>query len=284
MTAFVFERIIKSDKNAYKEDKMNENVQREENMNQITKETFEFLWFSYFGITVETAKGMDSDELIKICAKRAYLDMCRTLEFTNVKNKKDEENNSKKENITEKEIKEREAFRDTVCKIIAGDISCHVLKSDVDSFDETHKKVCKFIMKKANNYKGGDGKKLLKEEFTYGQAQKWLNMTIKYMYLMGFWKKEFENIEKVLHVPVDSYIIQAVWNKECIELPLIKEKLRQDGTRGAYSDEKVKSWSKWDDTMYDNFQTSLKNYLKIMPQYKTPLEWEAEAWIKVAKK
>ena len=72
---------------------MSENVQKEENMNQITKETFEFLWFSYFGITVETAKGMDSDELIKICAKRAYLDMCRTLRFT-----EDGDNNSKEEN------------------------------------------------------------------------------------------------------------------------------------------------------------------------------------------
>ena len=266
MTAIVFERIIKSDKNTDKEDKMNENVQREENMNQITKETFEFLWFSYFGITVETAKGMDSDELIKICTKRAYLDMCRTLRFT-----EDGDNNSKEENG-------RETFRDDIiCNVILKMIKDCIFKSSESSFDGIHKTICEEIKTRANRK---DDVKILKVDFTYGQAQKWLNMTIKYMYLMGFWKDKFEKIEKVLHVPVDSYIIQAVW-KTNVFLPLKNEKVNR---QSAYSDEKVVSWSQWDDTMYDDFQTSLKKYINDETPYGTPLEWEAEAWIEVAER
>ncbi|MBQ8791414.1 MAG: hypothetical protein IJZ51_08890 [Ruminiclostridium sp.] len=246
---------------------MKENV-----LNRITKETFDFLWFSYFGITAKAAEDMNEDKRIMLCAQRAYLDMNRTLRFT-----EDNNNESKEKNNSEKE---RENFRNTICGIIADNIKRHILKSDEDSYDDIHKKVCTFIIEKVNSYKDD----FMADNFTYGQAQKWLNMTIKYMYLMGFWKDEFKNIEKALHIPVDSYIIQAVWEKECVEIPLLEDKLPKKGTRGAYSYEKVKRWSKWEYDEYQEFQDSLKKYIDATKQHKTPLEWEAEAWIEVAER
>jgi len=50
-------------------------------MNNLTNETIEFLWYSYFGVSVQKAKTMDKNQLMLICAEKAYLDMNRTLSF-----------------------------------------------------------------------------------------------------------------------------------------------------------------------------------------------------------
>ena len=53
-------------------------------------------------------------------------------------------------------------------------------------------------------------KKLLKlnEKFTCGQAQKWMNMTLKYLWLLDLLPAEIE--EESLHVPIDSFILQKL--------------------------------------------------------------------------
>lgn len=85
-------------------------------------------------------------------------------------------------------------------------------------------------------------------------------------------------MEPVLHVPVDRYIIEAVWENEDVILPLIPEKICKNGKRGAYSDEKVKSWSKWEKEEYINFQNSLREKLNG----EIPIKWESSVWIEVA--
>lgn len=50
-------------------------------MNSLTNETLEFLWHSYLGVSVQNAKTMDTNQLMLICAEKAYLDMNRTLSF-----------------------------------------------------------------------------------------------------------------------------------------------------------------------------------------------------------
>ena len=72
---------------------MKENV-----LNRITKETFDFLWFSYFGITAKAAEDMNEDKRIMLCAQRAYLDLCITLEFVK-DGKKDKNNISEEEKV-----------------------------------------------------------------------------------------------------------------------------------------------------------------------------------------
>lgn len=53
---------------------------------------------------------------------------------------------------------------------------------------------------------------ILKENFTIGQAQKWVNMTLKYLWLLDALP---DNIDKKdLHVPIDSYIIKIAYRKK----------------------------------------------------------------------
>lgn len=225
---------------------------------KVKQETLEFLWYSYFGISIKNAEKMcekklcekDRKNLVIICAKKAYLDMNRTLKF-----KSDERNN----------------FCADICNVIAEEMEI-LLNSNPENFDKSHEAVCEKIIDKAKS------KYVLKEEFHYGQAQKWLNMTIKYMWLMGFWKDKYTKLEPVLHVPVDRYIIEAVWDNEDVILPLIPEKICKNGKRGAYSDEKVKSWGKWEREEYINFQNSLREKLNG----EIPIKWESSVWIEVA--
>jgi hypothetical protein len=103
-----------------------------------------------------------------------------------------------------------------------------------------------------------------KENFTfsYGQAQKWLNMTLKYMLIAQSgeldvgWEKSLNNkIVRSLHVPVDKYILDIA-EKELEVLP----------PEGA--------WSTWDYEEYETYQKDLRSEIKE----KSPIEWEFTAW------
>ena len=49
---------------------------------------------------------------------------------------------------------------------------------------------------------------LFEESMSIGQAQKWLNMSIKYMRMMSVLNKSIDSED--IHVPVDNYVIDAV--------------------------------------------------------------------------
>lgn len=138
--------------------------------------SYEFLWYSYFNRRYDDL-FVNVDEAMKVCAERAYLDLCRTLRFK-----------TKDESHT--------AFRDDVVNIIVKNINN--LISDSGEFDTRHNELCEKIINAANS------QGILKDDFNYGQAQKWLNMTLKYMLLMGFWDEKLQPIIAFLHVPVDS--------------------------------------------------------------------------------
>lgn len=43
------------------------------------------------------------------------------------------------------------------------------------------------------------------QSFTVGQAQKWINMTFKYLHLLDY--PEVQNVYEYCHVPIDSYML-----------------------------------------------------------------------------
>ena len=96
---------------------------------------------------------------------------------------------------------------------------------------------------------------------------------------MGKWNDEFERIKDSLHVPVDSYIIDAAWNKsEKIVLPL-KEPKKERSNQYSKPSEYVEPWSKWNNyKVYYAFQESLAE--SLIGDNKSPYEWEREAWLK----
>jgi len=53
------------------------------------------------------------------------------------------------------------------------------------------------------------------DELSYGQSQKWINMTLKYWLLFG--EKRINGIElnaKYFHIPIDSYVQKGMFNEK----------------------------------------------------------------------
>ena len=49
-----------------------------------------------------------------------------------------------------------------------------------------------------------------KSIITNGNAQKWLNMALKYLWLLGDLPNDIK--DERFHAPIDSYILQKLWN------------------------------------------------------------------------
>lgn len=240
------------------------------------KNALDFLLYSYFGFDGGTKKIEDNkNEIPKYCANRAYLDLTRTVEFKYSTSKLDK---MKKKNSPQNEKDEAKAFKEGKEKLISG--ICESMLGDTDGkkcknndFNEWHEKKCEEIKEKMNKATYETNKFIINEEsFTIGQAQKWLNMTLKYLWLLNILPDGLN--EECLHIPVDSYIIEAVGAKKDnyqygLELvsPISKS-----------------SWSSWDNyDKYMEFQNEVKKVIKEKYNSLTPLEWESLAWIEVAK-
>ena len=121
------------------------------------------------------------------------------------------------------------------------------------------------------------------EYFSFGNAQKWVNMSIKYILVINallsavnskheFCKmgNKFEEKKAQFDLPVDSYMLEALWDNKDIKIPAER--------KGKYSPDKVTPWSKWNKDDYIKFRESLHSSIEC------PLDWEGPDWIEVAKK
>ena len=114
----------------------------------------EFLKYAYFNMT----KGDSMNDILIKCAEKAYLDLCRTIKF-NTENKDT-----------------RKGAKQKICEMLVHeyDILENAVKGSDEkqnAFDCEHKRICEEII---NTYSEIS-------ELTYGQAQKWLNMMLKYV-------------------------------------------------------------------------------------------------------
>ncbi len=133
-----------------------------------------------------------------------------------------------------------------------------------------HKAKCEEIMGTMNTAVFQDDSLILKSNsFTYGLAQKWVNMTLKYLWLLDRLPEGLT--AKSLHVPIDSFILEKLQEENVDEI-------RKDGDTYKY---KGKSWSQLDDyDVYLDIQTKIGQIAG-----KTfPIEWEGSAWMDIAKK
>ncbi len=236
--------------------------------------TIDFLCFYLLGVTQADIDGSDKmpdHDLLFKCANRAYLDLNRTLKFQKVP----EEDKGELQ-------KQKSKFREEISEIIVDRIT-NLLNEKPQDYEAWHKETCNKVIKKAQEYEqdnwlqknGNEGR-----GFYYGQAQKWVNMTIKYMWVTERWKDKLDKLMNVLHVPVDSYIIEGVWNRDGWEDVLKGILVNGKEKSGRFSSDKVVPWSKWDETQYKDFQVALRTKLK---KERTPFEWEEETWIEIAK-
>lgn len=168
-------------------------------------------------------------------SRRAYLDFNRTIRFMGTPDS------------------ERAVLRETVTAYLKQEITRMATDDIVNqkAFDEWHRGVCEHIRSVYHTQN---------IEFFYGQAQKWLNMTIKYLFVLG--AVSFDNVFKYLHIPIDNYIFDIAKAEYGIAVPKVR-------------------WSRWDDYtgQYLAYQEKLRS---VISGYE-PLRWEFKYWMKSAR-
>jgi len=186
------------------------------------EEYFDFLVRCYFGEGVH---------LLKMAVDRAYLDLNRTLHgFATHIN-------------ADLLREESHGLMISLVKRLQGK------RMTQAAFDRWHLKSCKELR---NCFWLGNF-----DKFTYGQAQKWINMTLKYIFTIGEKRLPgFESCYPFAHIPIDNVFMDALQVYKKVGLP------------GA--------WSRIDD--YEVYFKLQKEIRVIFPN-SNPLDVEFRLWI-----
>lgn len=147
--------------------------------------------------------------------------------------------------------KERIALKKIATKILRQAVED--LKNDSSDFPKWHEKSCNALIA----CYGG--------QISYGQAQKWLNMLLKYLYVydVNGYETLFSSREGIaaLDMPVDSKVIEALHKKYNVKRP----------TAG---------WSVWDRNTYRAYQAAARSALQNIENSdeRVPFYWELIHW------
>ena len=238
-------------------------------MNQLAdnKKLMDFLLYSYFGCERKELEQRGKEK----CAYRAYLDLARTVKYAYSSTELEKAKSGSDAYAFAVVQKDRVKF---ICSKLIESIEGYPNHSG--GFDTWHESKCAQIIDQMNA-PYGDGKKgFLKARFTYGQAQKWVNMTLKYLWLLDMLPNGLSEAE--LHVPVDSFILEAL--KETQQFNTEGNKITGSGESYYYNGE---AWSAISDPKnYKKLQDGIRDIAK--KQGISPIQWEGPAWIEVAKK
>ena len=155
-----------------------------------------FLLFGYFGITSKNSK----DDIISAAINRAYRDAASDVLSLKDDSKKDTE-------------KGQDLFAEAgnLIKVFIEEVLTNGTQNKLNKkdYDEKHKNLCDALISK---YKGCANSGY---EFSYGIAQKWVNMTMKYLGVIltifsefndkndfVTFHESFQAVESYLHVPI----------------------------------------------------------------------------------
>ncbi len=252
------------------------------------------LYFFYFGITLDELENDDSLEKV---VKKALFDATMQGAF-NSRVKDDHKENARKaknavintmlDALTNKNCDDCNEQTCPETKVSFEDIK------DKKGYDDWHKQTCCNIKKQFEDIK--DEKE--NEAFTYGNAQKVVNMTMKYLYLLSKSSqvkscKVLNSVKKkaaFLHMPIDSYIIDALFEnnvldyKQCKEDEELKELVGSWRGKGKPSkNDNVKKWSRWDYNLYRAVQNQIFDKNKEIGNEYYVIDWENDLWIEQAK-
>lgn len=194
----------------------------------------------YFGAHV--AADPTSPEAITTVSKRAYRDLSRTLHGIGT-------------------------HPDKTTLLEDTHTSLHQFVTNLETvttqheFDDRHDTWCQDRIRYFNAHPHPD-----KEAFTltYGQAQKWINMTLKYFAVLNH--PAMADVYPYLHVPIDSIIY--------------KEAAHPTAGIGVPRPPGGIAWSRLNQDQYRDYQQRLRdNITDNSDGSLTPLDWEAQAWI-----
>lgn len=238
---------------------------------------FDFLWYSYFGMRRLDSNATDEQKEAALiaCIHRAYRDANRKMPYALSESGMRKEENKDIVKVHKKlkaqfspaaATKKEPESVEIIIKHIRALLSESNEGYSESSFDKWHKSTCTCVKEYAEEQVENDVSLFENNTFPYGLAQKWINMTLKYMLIMGLWNEELNRKAQYFHAPIDSYIISKV--KENWESQL----------KEFWTD---RSWYELDDSdEYFKFQKLIRQNLNL--QQKSPIEWEAYAWLEQA--
>jgi hypothetical protein len=190
-------------------------------------------WFVYFR---DVYLGFGSPEgLVRRCVNRAYLDFNRTWHGA--------------QDPAGQRRERREAAETAIVEALNA-----IADRDIDqaAFDEWHRNTRNAVIHASDPAERGSG-------LTLGQAQKWINMSAKYV--VGSRAPGLAGLEVVAHVPIDGILLTAL-ERHCKFAPALKLL-------------PAVAWSKLsDEQAYEKFQCEVRRLAAPLP----PLVLEFRLW------
>lgn len=186
------------------------------------------------------------DDLMKLAIEKAYRDLQRTMRGFPKSGESKKNEGKKQDVILRDEIKKN--ARERIRVKIDNMIKCN--STEQTTFDKLHEDACEALIEefKKNEYEG----------FTIGQAQKWINMTFKYLNLLDY--NGIEKIYEFCHIPIDIYILEYMLEKNIIEKENFKKAIHWS---------KIKKYQDYFE-IQEKFRDNCKG--------KIPLDEEFEIW------
>lgn len=145
-----------------------------------------FLRRLYFG-------GADKGSDLKKCIAKAYRDVCRTIRGI-----------ATHPFAAEIRCSAENTLFDAIEALARNDVEIR----DQLTFDTWHKDLCDQLKE---SYSSGGFAKDDEGMFTYGHAQKWINMTLKYVFVYGeAHLPGYNSLYAFCHVPIDTIIVKQL--------------------------------------------------------------------------
>ncbi|MBQ6677839.1 MAG: hypothetical protein IJM71_07310 [Clostridia bacterium] len=263
--------------------------------NNIVRNAVEFLLFNYFGLDRDD-RG-DRERIIDKAIELAYWDATSQGAFNTL--------------FTKTEFPDREAVNDFLtrvkgmsCLIKDGIMALYFSDVKID-FDEWHRGIClelvteyKKICQELNSPTFRSDPKAF-EFFSYGNAQKWVNMTMKNLYVIsgaylalgGEGNEELFNAVAArsdeYHIPLDNLILGTIYKQKLIgndkNYFVVKYGKKDPSYQIAYGDEGTDDSISWSNigfwSIYKTFRKDLEDAIK-----EPPIEWECRNWIERKKR
>lgn len=208
---------------------------------------------------IHGSRGTDrSEKMFQRAFEKAYRDMAtHTVELKDEYKKNDKETENSKNAV-------KESFRDKVLKPQFDKLPNIESQND---FNKWHKEICDLII---NGTVAASINVLYLEPLTYGQAQKLINMMVKYLYIYDRCegKDSFSNIVDYFHVPLDSYVFKGVKK-------IANEKNSNKASSFSNANYNGNPWSKI--TTYDKYLACEKDIKDIIAPG-NPFMWEIRNW------
>lgn len=194
----------------------------------------------------------------------AYRDFCRTIRKRASVKEETKKDVKKSTNIL------GNRFNETI-ELIGERLKIIPISGDQKEFDEWHNSLCNSIR---DTYNKNNEYTSIYEAFEYGQAQKWVNMTLKNMYLLC---DDVDESYEVMHVPVDKIILMRAFSDNEPAGLGIKTVYKTNGEFDLNQNGDAYPWSRWKYDDYNAFQMIVRKRTREVG-YKCVMDWEFEAW------